>query len=1028
MASNLNIGREVFRGKSSAYVHDDLTKNWIDRGVGGMLIMYHDEQNAMNYVTIKWSKKTQEFWWTISALASKMKPKGERAWIMKATSTQSNEKEILALRFATTELANTFIDKYREIFPSTIRAQTPPSAPPFPHAYIPPMMHMPPIMPVNPHQWNCEMCTLWNSNTNIHCDACNSLKPNIKPDDEINIEGIYELTNYFIDTPDGKKWPCQVCTHPNAMDKVKCEICGMHGFKNAYNIKPILTKYNVTRLEHEKQILEQQYSTELTITGYCRNIEQLLNTNIVNRQNVIIPTGVIHLCFMFYVNNPWDFIVNILLTLDKDMRNGVYDQWDPMRNGPYEEWILLKRLQKIAQYILNEEHAKYHSLDLFNSKLRYEILKYKGTLIFLNKLGFILSSKTNDKLIWNCHFKFHIIESCIACLTEKCKQLYQQTNGFMHTTNDDHRWKCKNCTCMNSNSRERCTICQTKKKILATHTMTCLICGNMHNALFNDNLCNNCNQLSTNRTNITYESSEDFENVASNILQYNDHPYKLFSTLKTVTKKLRKDNPRYRKLDLTNRKVIERLLSHDSVLEFLMLLGYEYDAFGTTLICQQKPSETLIQDAIETLNKYMAKLNILNETAKNMMLSDSIMRIEEVDDDKLTLDEIIKYGTSENSESCHIMDVILMTHKMFTTSINLMKSLTKRVMNSMTDDIVSKIDHENQTIKRIHLKTIKSLRDWMKQYWNEDFNGNIELEHKLNVFVQCMLNYDKNYNWVNKLCEAVQNDIIKLKNKCTEEKINETELENCDEKELKMVDNCSGEELADQITLMDWKLFHNIKPREWVDCCDKNIDSIPDNIALFLDRNKQLSYYVISKILGESSPKKRSKIIKRFIRVCEQLKDTHNYQSFCVVYNALHNAIIHRLKSAWSHVHERWKNKFDEWSKIFCKDDHYRNLRQLMRKAKNNQPCIPHINLMIDSFSLSTGLNDCIDIKPYIAVVDKISFIQQYQNRRYDDLMKPNAMLQKLLLSEFNGCNEYDECTLWDWSTEVKHKDRQNET
>ncbi len=83
MASNLNIGREVFRGKASAYVYDDQTTNWIDRGVGGILIMYHDEQNTKNYVTIKWSKKTQEFWWTISAF--KMKPKGERAWIMKAT-------------------------------------------------------------------------------------------------------------------------------------------------------------------------------------------------------------------------------------------------------------------------------------------------------------------------------------------------------------------------------------------------------------------------------------------------------------------------------------------------------------------------------------------------------------------------------------------------------------------------------------------------------------------------------------------------------------------------------------------------------------------------------------------------------------------------------------------------------------------------------------------------------------------------------------------------------------------------------
>ena len=103
---------------------------------------------------------------------------------------------------------------------------------------------------------------------------------------------------------------------------------------------------------------------------------------------------------------------------------------------------------------------------------------------------------------------------------------------------------------------------------------------------------------------------QEFQNSASDIACYNDNPSQVFSTLRSVAKKLLKDDVRYRTLDTTNPKVMERLIGFEGVLDFLMLLGFESDAMGMKLICEQKPSQQVVRNAIEVLNTYESRLGL----------------------------------------------------------------------------------------------------------------------------------------------------------------------------------------------------------------------------------------------------------------------------------------------------------------------------------------------------------------------------------------------------------------------------------
>ena len=72
-------------------------------------------------VRIKWTKNQKEVWWRL--INGKLKPKGERAWVLKAWDTSSNRQEILAVRFSDVQLAQSFAQKFHAVFPQLPQQQ-----------------------------------------------------------------------------------------------------------------------------------------------------------------------------------------------------------------------------------------------------------------------------------------------------------------------------------------------------------------------------------------------------------------------------------------------------------------------------------------------------------------------------------------------------------------------------------------------------------------------------------------------------------------------------------------------------------------------------------------------------------------------------------------------------------------------------------------------------------------------------------------------------------------------------------------
>ena len=224
-------------------------------------------------------------------------------------------------------------------------------------------------------------------------------------------------------------------------------------------------------------------------------------------------------------------------------------------------------------------------------------------------------------------------------------------------------------------------------------------------------------------------TQEDFEQVATHIAAHHPNPASIFKTLMTISRKVLL-NDRFRRLDRTNPKVIERLLSFEGVLEYLQLLGFE--STSLQLICHEKPQSWIIDTSIAVLKEFIAKFEGVNILSSNKETNDDVItetKENTIEEDSLRLNQIIVWITHENMTDSTTSEILIISHKQFCKSIDLLKQLKNRFFIKPPKDIEInnkiELNEWKQNIeKKIQLKVIKILIDWIKLYWNQDFKHN----------------------------------------------------------------------------------------------------------------------------------------------------------------------------------------------------------------------------------------------------------------------------------------------------------------
>merc|ERR1719334_2407317 len=142
--------------------------------------------------------------------------------------------------------------------------------------------------------------------------------------------------------------------------------------------------------------------------------------------------------------------------------------------------------------------------------------------------------------------------------------------------------------------------------------------------------------------------------------------------------------------------------------------------------------------------------------------------------DILTLEQIVIWSTHESLSDAETMDTLLLTHKTFTDSITLLRQLHKRFFVPIppsllqTDDKAKIREFQSGVQKRIQLKVIKALRDWMKQYWCEDFDDDKDVLSFLDEWLKELSVYNQldihnvGCEWISKWFNVVHKEKQRL--------------------------------------------------------------------------------------------------------------------------------------------------------------------------------------------------------------------------------------------------------------------------
>lgn len=156
-------------------------------------------------------------------------------------------------------------------------------------------------------------------------------------------------------------------------------------------------------------------------------------------------------------------------------------------------------------------------------------------------------------------------------------------------------------------------------------------------------------------------------------------------------------------------------------------------------------------------------------------------------------------------------------------------------------------------------------------------------------------------------------------------------------------------ELARQMTIMECTLYCAIQPEEILEAGQGQQNGakprLNSNVKAVTSLSTVITGWVAESILNEQDMKKRTTLIKFFIKVADRCTSLHNYSTSRSILAALDSSTIARLHQTWAGVAQKSKTQLEALRKLA---DHGRNYHEYRSRLRNTSPpAVPFLGLYL---------------------------------------------------------------------------------
>jgi len=149
-------------------------------------------------------------------------------------------------------------------------------------------------------------------------------------------------------------------------------------------------------------------------------------------------------------------------------------------------------------------------------------------------------------------------------------------------------------------------------------------------------------------------------------------------------------------------------------------------------------------------------------------------------------------------------------------------------------------------------------------------------------------------------------------------------------------------EVSTQIMVEDFTIFRQIEATEYVeDLFEINSRYGTPNLSTFSALVNREMMWVVSEIVSEPSVHKRMRVLKQFIKIARQCKDTQNFNSMFAIVSGLGHGSVTRLKSTWEKLPSKYQRLFTEMQQLMDPSRNMSRYRNLVNSENVQPPIIP---------------------------------------------------------------------------------------